>query len=176
MDEVYTSQSLFFPLQLCMWQSLLWQSPVTNNDLTRAKGSLFLWHSIWTVSTLHTIFRLLKIPILSHESLFRRVQPKQKNWSFVIVWAIYATKTKTAWKMSHTRAKILHPRYGSPVACGREKVIRHMTSDVDVCEIDLDTQMSFLNAAPLAALLFVLKLKTLWTERFCWKKLHEPTR
>ena len=29
-----------------------------------------------------------------------------------------------------------------------EKVIRHMTSDYDVCEIDLDMQMSFLNAAP----------------------------
>ena len=35
----------------------------------------------------------------------------------------------------------------APVACIPRKAIRHVTSDSDVCEVDLDMQMSFLNAA-----------------------------
>ena len=42
----------------------------------------------------------------------------------------------------------LYRRYFSLVACNARKGIRHMTSDFDVCEVDLDMQMSFLNAAP----------------------------
>ena len=36
--------------------------------------------------------------------------------------------------------------YLSPVACTPTKVIRHMTSNSDVCEIDLDMHMNFLQA------------------------------
>ena len=45
--------------------------------------------------------------------------------------------------------KILCPRYFSPVAFNRRKVTRHVTPDFDICEVYLDMQMSFLNAAPL---------------------------
>ena len=110
----------------------------------------------------HTIFSVLKIPILSHKLLRTRVQPKYKiptkHCCVSIVRAINATETKIALQMStsfdpfqfYTR-KILYPRYFSPVACIPRKVIRHMTSDFDVCEIDMKMQMSFLNASPLHA-------------------------
>ena len=53
--------------------------------------------------------------------------------------------------------KILYPRYFSSVACAPRKVIRrHMTSDFDVCALDLDMQMSFLNAAPCPDVLFTV--------------------
>ena len=41
-----------------------------------------------------------------------------------------------------------YQRYFSSVAGTPGKVIRHMTPDFGVCEVDLDMQMSFLNAAP----------------------------
>lgn len=43
--------------------------------------------------------------------------------------------------------KILYPRCSSPVAWTPRKLIRHITSDFDRCEIDLDMQMRCLNAA-----------------------------
>lgn len=43
--------------------------------------------------------------------------------------------------------KDLYLRYFSADACTHRKVIRHMTSDFDACEFDLDMQMSCLNAA-----------------------------
>ena len=79
-----------------------------------------------------------------------------KHCCFVLVRAIHATKTKIARKMSHSfgpfqfyTRKNLYQRYFSTVDCTPGKVIRHMTFDFDVCEVDLDMQMSFLNAAPL---------------------------
>ena len=42
-------------------------------------------------------------------------------------------------------SKILYPQYFSPVACTPRQVIRDMTSDFDICKVDLDT---FLNAVP----------------------------
>ena len=43
--------------------------------------------------------------------------------------------------------KILYPCYFSPVAFTPRKVIKHVTSGFDVCDVDLDMQISFLNAA-----------------------------
>ena len=92
--------------------------------------------------------------ILSHKPLRVGVQSKHKHFDktllFLIVRAIQATMTK----MSHSfdpfqfyTRKILCPCYFSPVAFIPRKIIRHLTSDFDACEIDLDLQMSFLNAA-----------------------------
>ena len=44
--------------------------------------------------------------------------------------------------------KILYPRCFLAVACIPRTVIRHITSDFDVSELDLDMQMGILNAAP----------------------------
>ena len=104
----------------------------------------------------HTVPNLLTIPILSHKSLRMGVTTEaeefQQNASVLCcVKAIYATKT--ARKTSHSSGpfqfstrKSLYPTYSSPVACTHRKVIRHMTSDFDVCEVDVNMQMSFLNA------------------------------
>ena len=40
-----------------------------------------------------------------------------------------------------------NPRYLSPVACTPRQVHSCMTSNSDMCEVDLDMQMSFLNTA-----------------------------
>ena len=73
---------------------------------------------------------------------------------FVCVRAAHATKTTTAWKMSHSfdpfqcsTRKILYLRYFCPVTCIPRKVMRQMTSDSDVCEVYLNMQTSFLDAA-----------------------------
>ena len=36
----------------------------------------------------------------------------------------------------------------SLIACTPMQVVRHVISDSDVCKVDLDMQMSFVNAAP----------------------------
>ena len=41
-----------------------------------------------------------------------------------------------------------HYFHFSPTVCTPIKVIRHVTSDFDVCEVDLDMQVTFPNAAP----------------------------
>ena len=43
--------------------------------------------------------------------------------------------------------KILYTRYLSPVARTLRQVYSRVTSDSDVCEVDLDMQVSFLNTA-----------------------------
>ena len=114
----------------------------------------------------HTIFSLLKIPIVSHKPLRMGVQPRPNISTRTLLYCdcksnsrFKKIKQKTiARKMSqsfgpfqfYTR-KILYPRFFffflfSPVVCYLRKVIRHMTSDFDVCEVDLNEQMSFLNA------------------------------
>ena len=115
-----------------------------------------------------TIFNLLKIPILSHKPLHTGDTTEAQKISAehcflcVFVWAFHASKTKIACMMSHSfdlfqfyTWKILYPRYFSLVACIPRKVVRHMTSDIDVCEVDLGMQMNFLNAAPLERSLFL---------------------
>ena len=98
--------------------------------------------------------------ILSHKPSHMGVQQKYKHFDqktkqtkncwFSIVIAIHTTKTKTAWQMLHAfgpfqlyTQKILYLHCNSPVACTLRKVIRHMTSDFDVREIDQDMQISF---------------------------------
>ena len=109
------------------------------------------------VSMSHTSLSLLRILIL-YRRPFRMGYNRGTNIStkhscFVIARAIHTTKL--AWKMSHSfgplqfqTRKILYPWYISLVACTVTKVIRHTTSDSDVCEVDLHMLMSFLNAAP----------------------------
>ena len=76
-----------------------------------------------------------------------------KYCCFSIVRAIHATNI--VWQMSHSFGpfqfylqKILYSCNFSPADCTPRKVIRHMTSDFDVCEIYLDMQTSSLNAGP----------------------------
>ena len=68
--------------------------------------------------------------------------------------AIHATKTKRLQNRcriysahcSFTRGTICSNAVFSPIACTPRRDIGHMSSDVDVCQMDLDMQMSFLNA------------------------------
>ena len=85
------------------------------------------------------------------------VQPKHKHLNKPLLFCdCNAAKTKTARKTSRSFnpfqfyiRKILYPHYYSTVAYTLRKVIRHMTSDFNECEVDLDMQMNLLSAAPL---------------------------
>ena len=105
----------------------------------------------------HTIFSLLKILSLSHKPLCMEVQLKVQTFQQKTASVRAIHTTKTVWQMSHSSGqfhiymrKILYPGCFSQTACTPGKVIRHMTSNFDVCEIDLDIPMSLLNAMPCA--------------------------
>ena len=49
---------------------------------------------------------------------------------------------------SFSRVKFCTHSIFSLVACTPREVVRHMTSGFNVCQIDLDMQMSFVNVAP----------------------------
>ena len=72
----------------------------------------------------------------------------------MIVRATHATKKQRLLDRCHvhsvrsscTRGKVCTHAVSSPVACTSRKVSRHVTSEFDVCEIDLDIHRSFVNA------------------------------
>ena len=108
----------------------------------------------------HTIFCVLKIPILSHESLRVGVQPKHKHFNKTLLFCVFKSNSRFedkdymkgvtfSWSMPVLHAKNSVATLFLSGCLYPQKVIRHMASDFDVCEINLDMQMSFLNAAPL---------------------------
>ena len=86
-----------------------------------------------------TIVNLLDISILDHKSLRTGEQPKHKHFNKTLLFYVYIQRLH-----EKRRIHLIHSMLFS-VTCTTGKVIRHMTSDFDVCEVDLDMQMSFLN-------------------------------
>ena len=86
------------------------------------------------------------------------VQPKRKHFNKTLLF--FDCKSNSRYKDNDCvtdvtfiqSVPVLHAENSvptlSPVAFTPRKVIRHMTSDSEVWEIDLNTKMSFLNAAP----------------------------
>ena len=107
-----------------------------------------------------SIFSLLKIPILSRKLLRVGVQSQHKHFKKTLLFCDRKSNSRYKDKELHERCHIHSVHLSctrgefcthailSPVACTFRKIIRHMTSDFDVCEIDLDMQMSFLHTAP----------------------------
>ena len=106
-----------------------------------------------------SIFSLLKIPILSRKLLRVGVQSQHKHFKKTLLFCDRKSNSRYKDKELHERCHIHSVHLSctrgefcthailSPVACTFRKIIRHMTSDFDVCEIDLDMEMSFLSAA-----------------------------
>ena len=117
-------------------------------------------HSEENVTVSHTTFSLLEIPILSHKPLRMRVQPNHQRLNKTLLFcdceSNFRCENKDCMKaVTFIRSfPVIHAGhfvptlfYFSPVACTPRKVSRHMISNFDVCKVDVDMQMSFLNAA-----------------------------
>ena len=110
------------------------------------------------MSMSHTSLRLLKLRVLSHKPLRMALQPrhrfKKSDVSLLYEQFMLQRQRLHERRYSHsvhssfTRRKFCTYAtfLGSPVP-PIKKVIRRMTSDCDVCEVDLAIQMSFLYAA-----------------------------
>ena len=105
-----------------------------------------------------TIFSLLKIPILSHKPLRIGAQPKHRHFNQTLLF--FDSKSHSRYKDCMTDVAfirsipVLYTKKSVPMQFFSSRLYSQkgqtfMTSDFDACEIDLDMQMSFLNAAPL---------------------------
>ena len=113
---------------------------------------------------LHAIFNLLSkknndkdsVPQTFRMGSTTEAQPFQQNTAVSLFVRFTLQRQRLyVWQMSHSfrpfqffTRKILYPHYLSPVACTPRKVIRHVTSQFDVREVEMDMQTSRLNAAP----------------------------
>ena len=112
----------------------------------------------------HTIFSFLKRVIPSHKPLSVGVgdggtteaQILQQNTAVFDCKSNLRYKDKDCmtditfiWSIPFSHAENSVPNLFSAGRLYALKVIRHVTSDTEVCEIDMFTQMRFLNVAPL---------------------------
>ena len=107
------------------------------------------------------MFKHKKETILSNKPLLMGVQPRHthlNNCCFCLL-ELFTLRRQQLYERCdiHSTHSISYAEnsvptlFFRPIAHTHKNVIRWMTSDFDVCEVDQDMQMSFLNAAPFHA-------------------------